>query len=69
MKEFIVNIGPNLAKKCNLDWNFRGINCGNKINYIETKVGEITRLYNNTFCIESPHILGMRVMLSPRLFS
>ena len=44
INEFFVNIGPNLAKKCNAEWNFRGNVCENKIENIETDIDEIIRL-------------------------
>ena len=57
INDFFVNIGPNLAKKCNTEWNFRGKNCENSINDIETDIDEIVKLckainINKASCIE-----------------
>ena len=57
INDFFVNIGPNLAKKCNTDWKFRGKTCKNIIESINTNVDEIIKLcsginINKSSCIE-----------------
>ena len=57
INDFFVNIGPNLAKKCNTDWRFRGTDCRNRLDTITTDVNEIIRLCksintNKSSCIE-----------------
>ena len=44
INDFFVNIGPNLAKNCNSDWEFKGRDCGNQIQDIVTNIDEITKL-------------------------
>ena len=57
INDFFVNIGPNLAKNCNTNWNFRGEACVNSIDDIRTNEEEIIRLckeinVNKASCIE-----------------
>ena len=57
INDFFVNIGPNLAKNCNLPWKFEGILCDNDMNDIETNLEEIISLckninINKASCIE-----------------
>ena len=47
INDFFVNIGPNLASKCNTEWKFRGNICENNIENISTNVDEIIRLCND----------------------
>ena len=44
INDFFVNIGPNLASKCNTEWKFRGTNCDQNIENISTNIDEILRL-------------------------
>ena len=57
INDFFVNIGPNLAKKCDQPWRFDGEPCLNNIESIQTNVDEITKLckdmnINKALCIE-----------------
>ena len=57
INDFFVNIGPNLAKKCNQNWSFKGRPCAAMIEEIETNEDEIIRLckslnINKASCIE-----------------
>ena len=47
INHFFVNIGPNLAKKCTSNWNFRGSDCINNIDDISTNTNEIVKLCKN----------------------
>ena len=64
INDFFVNIGLNLANKCNTKWEFRGVPCENNIEKISTNIDEVTKLcneinINKASCIEhfSSHIL------------
>ena len=57
INDFFVNIGPNLAKKCDQPWRFDGNPCLNNIDFIQTNEDEIIRLckdinINKASCIE-----------------
>ena len=44
INDFFVNIGPNLAKKCDQPWSFNGISCAQNIENIRTNLDEIIKL-------------------------
>ena len=57
INDFFVNIGPNLAKKCDQPWRFDGEFCAQKIENIITDQDEIIKLckeinINKSSCIE-----------------
>ena len=47
INDFFVNIGPNLAKKCNQPWSFDGMSCDQSIENIRTNLAEIINLCKN----------------------
>ena len=58
INDFFVNIGPNLANKCNTQWKFRGDICENNIEKITTNIEEVIKLcdkinVNKASCIEN----------------
>ena len=57
INEFFVNIGPNLAKKCDQQWRFNGNHCAQNIDNIVTNLDEIVKLckeinINKSSCVE-----------------
>ena len=44
INDFFVNIGPNLAKKCDQPWRFDGVPCADNIDFISTNLDEIIKL-------------------------
>ena len=58
INDFFVNIGPNLAKKCNQPWRFDGQICNDTLENIETNIDEIIKLckeinINKSSCVEN----------------
>ena len=47
INDFFINIGPNLATKCNLPWNYTGTYNNNHLENMSTDVDEILRLCKN----------------------
>ena len=58
INDFFVNIGPNLASKCDLPWRFDGKVCERDLENIETNLDEILKLckeinVNKSSCVEN----------------
>ena len=58
INDIFVNIGPNLAKKCNTPWSYEGTQSLNEINEVETSPEEIIKLckdinINKASCIDN----------------
>ena len=73
INDFFVNIGPNLAKKCDRPWRFDGRSCAHNMDNIQTDIVEVTKLcsqidINKSSCIEhlSSEILRDAFLAVPR---
>ena len=58
INQFFTNIGPNLAKDCQLEWNFPGEDCIGSLSDIETTKNEIIEIcksisINKASCVDS----------------